>query len=396
VSERRDTDAVFASGLSQHPVASQATGEVAGAALEQLAGARPDLVVCFASSDHVGAVEDVFDALVQILEPEILLGATVGSVIGGDREVEDEPALSVFAAALPSTRLTPLALTARAGTEGTEVHGWPDDDLGTEPHGDRTLLMLADPFSLPVDGFLRSLDERARRLPVIGGLASAARQPGGNRLALGRGTEVRVEDHGAVGVVVEGGVELRALVSQGCRPIGRPYIVTRAEGGLLQELGGEPAVDRLRALVAEVTDADRDLIRRGLHVGVVVDEHLVEFGPGDFLVRNVLGADPDSGAIAVGEHVRVGQTVQFHVRDATAADEDLHAMLAGQQAGAALLFSCNGRGRHLFGTADHDAAALTAHLGPIPLAGAFCAGEIGPVGSRSFLHGFTASLALFG
>jgi small ligand-binding sensory domain FIST len=172
--------------------------------------------------------------------------------------------------------------------------------------------------------------------------------------------------------------------------------VTRAEGGIVHELGGRPAIDRLRELVADLTGADRELIQRGLHVGVVVDEHLADFGPGDFLVRNVLGADPDAGAIVIGEHVRVGQTVQFHVRDAAAADEDLHGMLRGQQAGAALLFSCNGRGRHLFGTADHDAAALTAHLGRIPLAGGFCAGEIGPVGTRSFLHGFTASLALFG
>jgi small ligand-binding sensory domain FIST len=387
---------VFASALSQHPIASHATGEVAGMVLEQLDGARPDLVVCFASPHHVGAVEDVFGALARILEPEVLLGATAGSIIGGEREVEDEPALSLFAAALPSTRLVPLRLAAHSGPEGTEVRGWPEAELRAPADGARTLLLLADPFSLPVDGFLRSLGERAPGLPVIGGLASAARQPGGNRLASGREGRVEVVDHGAVGAVVEGGVELRALVSQGCRPIGRPYIVTRADGGLLLELGGQPAVERLRELVGEVTDSDRELIQRGLHVGLVVDEHLADFGPGDFLVRNVVGADPSSGAIVVGEDVNIGQTVQFHVRDAAAADEDLHAMLAGRRADGALLFSCNGRGRHLFGTADHDAAALVAHLGPIPLAGAFCAGEIGPVGNRSFLHGFTASLALFG
>jgi len=197
-----------------------------------------------------------------------------------------------------------------------------------------------------------------------------------------------------VGVFLEG-VDVETVVSQGCRPIGDAFVVTRAERNFVEELGGKPAMARLQELAANATDDERELLQRGLHMGLVVDEHKAEFVRGDFLVRNVLGADQESGAVAVGDRVSVGQTVQFHVRDAAAADEDLREMLAGVDARAALVFTCNGRGRHLFGVPDHDAGLVDQLLGPIPAAGAFCAGEIGPVGGRNFLHGFTASLALF-
>ncbi len=264
--------------------------------------------------------------------------------------------------------------------------GWPSLDRAPA-----SLLLFADPFTFPVDAFLQRVNRDLPGLQIIGGLASAAGSPGGNRLVL----DDRVVDEGAVGVFIDGGMEVRTLVSQGCRPIGRPYVVTRAEQNLIEELGGKPAIERLQELAGAASEEERELLRRGLHVGLVVDEHKAEFGRGDFLVRNLLGADEGSGALAVGEQVSVGQTVQFHVRDAGAADEDLRELLSGVDADAALLFTCNGRGRHLFTVPDHDAGMVESMLGPIPLAGAFCAGEIGPVGGRNFLHGFTASLALF-
>jgi small ligand-binding sensory domain FIST len=386
----------FAAALSQHPLATQATGEVAGAVLEQLDGRTPDLVVGFASPHHAGAFADITAALRRILEPGTFLGFTAASVIGGGREVEDEPALSVFAAALPATSITPVTLQATQTPEGIEISGGAELD-DREPDDDSVLLLLADPFSFPADVFLRGLAERAPGVSVVGGLASAASRQNGNLLVL----DDAIRTSGAVGALLEGGTDLdggvrvQALVSQGCRPIGQPFIVTRAEGGLVLELGGRPAVSRLQDLADAASEDDRELLRRGLHVGLVLDEHRAEFGPGDFLVRNLLGADPNSGALVIGEQVRVGQTVQFHVRDAAAADEDLHAVLLGETAAAGLVFTCTGRGQHLFGAADHDASAVHAHLGPIPLAGAFCAGEIGPVGGRSFLHTFTASIALF-
>lgn len=375
----------YAAAMSQHPVAAHAVGETAGHILEVLEADDPDLVVCFASPHFVGAVDDMVHALRGILDPAVLIGATVGSVIGGAHEVEDSPAFSVFAACLPGVTVTPAALQAVDTADGTAVVGWPD--LEADPSA---LLLLADPFSFPVDPFLRHLDEDRPGLRVVGGLASAANRPGGNRLVL----DADVTANGAVGAFLHG-IDVRTVVSQGCRPIGKPFVVTKAQRNFVEELGGQPALVRLREIAESADEAERELLQRGLHVGIVVDEHKEGFERGDFLVRNVLGADRDSGAIAVGDQVEIGQTLQFHVRDAAAADEDLRILLDGLHAEAALLFTCNGRGRHLFGTPDHDAGVLASLLGPIPAAGGFCAGEIGPVGGRNFLHGFTASVALF-
>lgn len=378
----------YASALSQHPLPAHATGEVAGHLLDQLGGASPDLLVLFTTSPLVGAIEDVARTLRELLEPRVLVGATAVAVAGVGREVEDGFALSAFAARLGDAMLTPVALETARTADGTAVTGWPEDAAA----GAHTLFLLGDPFSFPAEGFLASVAAALPDLQVIGGMASAAHGPGGNRLVL----DARITDTGAVGVLMARGPRVRAVVSQGCRPVGRPYVVTDAVGSLVRSLAGEPPLARLRDVAATAPDEERELLGRGLHLGVVVDEHRAEFGRGDFLVRNVLGADRETGAIAVGDELSVGQTVQFHVRDAAAADEDLRALLAGTRADAALLFTCNGRGKRLFGTPDHDAATVAEALGPVPLAGAFCAGELGPVGGRSFLHGFTASLALFG
>jgi small ligand-binding sensory domain FIST len=376
----------FASAMSRHPVATQAVGEVAGDLIEQLGGQGCDLAVCFASTHHVGAFEDMAPALRSLVEPRVLAGGTAVAVVGGSHEVEEEPAFAAFAARLDATALTPIMLQVQETPDGAALTGWPALDRAPA-----MLLLFADPFTFPADGFLQRVNQDLPDLRIIGGMASSAGSPGGNRLVL----DDRVTDTGAVGVFLDGGIEVRTLVSQGCRPIGRPYVVTQANQNLIGELGGKPAIERLRELAAAATEEERELLRRGLHVGLVVDEHKAEFTRGDFLVRNLLGADEGTGALAVGERVSVGQTVQFHVRDAAAADEDLRELLTDADADAALLFTCNGRGRHLFSVPDHDAGLVEKMLGPIPLAGAFCAGEIGPVGGRNFLHGFTASLALF-
>ncbi len=375
----------YASSLSCHPVPAHAVGETAGEIMEQLGGEDPHLVVCFASSHFVGALDDATNALRNLLEPTVLIGATAGGIIGGPREVESGPAFSVFAARLPEAVLTPVVLQLEETPDGAAVTGWPHE-LG-EPS---TLLLLADPFTFPSDAFLRRLNAERPGLAVIGGLASAANHPGGNRLALND----TIRRDGAVGVFLDG-VQVETVVSQGCRPIGQPFTVTRADRNLVVELGGQPALRRLEELAAGATEADRELLRRGLQVGLVVDEHKAEFGRGDFLVRSVLGADPDVGSIAVGDQIEVGQTLQFQVRDGAAADEDLRALLGSHAASGALLFTCNGRGQHLFGVPNHDSGVVAELLGSVPAAGAFCAGELGPVGGQNFLHGFTASVALF-
>lgn len=353
--------------------------------LEAFDGEDPDFVVCFASPHFVGAFDDMTNALRELLDPAVMLGMTAVSIVCDAHEIEDGPAFSLLAARLPEARLTPVHLRTEQTPDGEAVVGWPD--LDGDP---RALLLLAEPFSFPIDGFLRRLDHDLPGLAVIGGVASAASHRGGNRLAL----DDLVVDHGAVGAFVDG-IDVRAVVSQGCRPIGRPFTVTAADRNRIVELAGQPALERLREIAEAATDEERALLQQGLHVGIVVDEHKTDFARGDFLVRNVLGADRETGALVVGDLVEVGTTVQLHVRDAAAADEDLRELLSGASAEAALVFTCNGRGRRLFGTPDHDAAVISEMLGQVPAAGAFCAGEIGPVGGKSFLHGFTASVALF-
>ncbi len=381
----------YASSLSRHPIAAHAVGEAAGEVLEAFDGDDPDLLVCFVSPHFVGACDDIAHALGGILDPGLLLGMTAVSVIGDALEVEDAPALSMFAASLPGASLTPVSLRADPLDPGGVTGAVP-------PGAEGTLLLLADPFSVAVDRLLDDLASSHPGLAVIGGAASAARGPGGNRLLFAApeapaGPPVRAD--GAVGVVIDG-VPVRTVVSQGCRPLGQPYVVTRGGGNRVEELGGRPALERLQECAAAASVDDLELLRRGVHVGFVVDEHRAEFGRGDFLVRNVVGADPDSGTLAVGDRVAVGQTVQFHVRDAGAADEDLRELLTGVDAAAGLMFTCNGRGRAFFGMPHHDAATLDRLLGPLPAAGAFCAGELGPVGGENFLHNYTASLVLFG
>ena len=377
--------AMFAAGLSGHPVPTQAVGEVVGQVLDQLVGEPPDLVVLFASQHHTGAMEDVAAAVRALLSPTVLIGASASGVVGGEREMEDAPGLSVLAGRLPHTVLTPGALGLEPTPDGPAVVGWPEEEVVGG-----TLVLLADPFSFPADAFLDRVNEDLPALQVIGGLASAARGPGGNRLVL----DGRIVSTGAVGVIIDGGIEVTTVVSQGCRPVGRPYVVTRSERNVVYELAGRPALERLHEIVTSLPPDERDLLAQGLQIGRVVDEHRTSFGRGDFLVRNVMGVDQSAGAIAIGDFVEVGQTVQFHMRDADTADEDLRALLAGADADAALLFTCNGRGSHFFGEPDHDAGLLERLVGPMPLAGCFCAGELGPVAGRNFVHGYTASVAL--
>jgi len=375
----------FAAALSQHPLATQAVGEIAGDILEQLAGEPADLVAVFVSTHHLGALEDIATALDRLLEPRVMFGGGAVAIAGGEHEVEELPAISVFAASSPGAQLSPARFVAVSTPDGAAVVGWPDDvDLA------HTLLLFADPYSFAADAFAASVSDDEPRVQIIGGMASAAGR-GGNRLLVG--TEV-VND-GAVGVFVGSGLSVTAVVSQGCRPIGQPFTITKAAENVIEELAGAPAMERLAELAVAVDGSDRERIKHGLHVGLVIDEHKADFVRGDFLVRNVLGVYRDSGALAIGDVATVGRTVQFHVRDADAADEDLREMLVGAEAGGILLFTCNGRGRSFFGGPDHDTGTIQEFLGPVPLAGAFCAGELGPVGDRNSVHGFTASLALF-
>jgi small ligand-binding sensory domain FIST len=366
----------FASALSQHPVAAEATGEVVGQVLEQLQhlDTVPDLAVMFCSPDHADAVGDIAETVRGLVSPRVLIGATAGAVIGGEREIEEGPALSLWAAKLPAVP-RPVRVTAARTPSGVAVQGLPVTDL---PEGG-TLILLADPFSLPIDAVLDAVDAAGTGVRVAGGMASAARGPGGNRLVL----DGTVVGEGAVGVVLEAPTATTTVVSQGCRPIGEPMIVTKAERNVIAELAGRPALERVAELASRAGPEDRALLASGLHIGVAIDEHQSTFDRGDFLIR------------VAGAVIPVGTTVQFQVRDAAAADEDLNALLAPVLGDGALLFTCNGRGTNLFDAPDHDARAVSDAIGSDTVAGMSCAGELGPVAGRSFVHSFTASVVLF-
>jgi small ligand-binding sensory domain FIST len=377
--------------LTTNPDARSAAVEATTEAARRLGDREPDLAVVFASAHFGPRADAVLDAVYEAASPRALIGCVAEAVVGTGREVESQPAVSVWLANLDAgVRTFHCGFDKRNG--GGAFSGWPPDEAAA-------YLLIADPFSFPADLLLKQLNERTPGSAlIVGGLASGGTAPGETRLFLDR----NVVESGAVGVALTGNVEVVALVSQGCRPIGHPLTVTRADGNIILELGGQPPTQRIQELYASLPQHDRELMAQGLLVGRVIDEYKTDFERGDFLVRSVIGADPNSGAIAVGETVGVGETIQFHVRDEASADEDLRATLkvaqdrvGDRKIAGGLLFTCNGRGSRMFSTPDHDASLLASELDAAPIAGFFCAGEVGPVGSKTFLHGFTASMALF-
>jgi small ligand-binding sensory domain FIST len=370
-------------------------GEAASRAVVQARAAlgdlAPSLAVLFASAHFLSSAEALVAAIAERAGPLPLIGCVGEAVAGGAREVESEPAVSLWLGA----DLGPVETFAMEFTQtpsGGAYGGYRFDRNAAGAH-----LMICDPYTFPADGLLAHLNEQVPGAVVMGGMASAALRPRQSRLFLGD----RVLSRGAVGVHLPA-AEIHPLVAQGCRPVGHAYIITGAERNVILELGGRPPLTRLQEMAAALPGRDQELLAEGVLLGVVIDEYRTEPGQGDFLVRGVIGADPDSGAIAVGDEIQVGQTVQFHVRDAASADEDLRraleresAALGGRQPAGALLFTCNGRGSRMFTEPDHDAGLIASVLGDIPVAGFFCAGELGPVGGQNFLHTFTASIALF-
>ena len=333
----------------------------------------------------------------EVAGARVAFGCGAGGVIGAPGASRPSRRWPSGRRACPTARLVPFRLDATRTPTGISVGGMPVRERAETP-GERTVaVLLADPYSFPVQGFVEQSREALGGMELVGGLAGSP-GGGGTRLLL----DGRVVERGAVGVVVSGPVELRTLVSQGCRPVGSPMTVTAADGPHLQELAGVPAYRKLEELLRDLPEGERDLVARGLHLGVAMDEYADAHGRGDFLVRGVVGADPGAGTLTVGDVVEVGRTVQFQVRDAASAGEDLDALTARHRAdgptGGALLFSCNGRGSAMFGAdgAAHDARALRRGLDSPSVAGFFAGGEIGRVGGRNHLHGFTASVLTFG
>lgn len=377
-------------GISTHGDARVGAIEAAHAAGVALAGERADLAIVFAAGAHLAAPEATLEGVHEALRPPELIGCGAGGVLGCGTEHEDGTAVAVWAASLGGGEATTFHASAQQTDDTIAVTGM--EDLT----GARGAILLPDPFSFPTDALLHDLATRAPGVPIVGGLASARTAEGATALFHGD----RVCDSGAVGVRLDG-IELLPCVSQGATPVGPEMTVTAAEGNVIAELAGRPALDHIRETIEQLDPRERTLVAGGLLVGVVLGGGRPEYGHGDFLVRGLLGADPVAGTVAIAAPVEPGQVLRLHARDAAEADRDLHDQLrlrvqalGGAPAGA-LAFSCHSRGREMFGVADHDAGLLADELAGAPSAGFFAAGEIGPVGGASFMHSFTATVALF-
>jgi small ligand-binding sensory domain FIST len=383
----------ISSGLSTVPDARTGALEAARAAHAHLRGAPCDLAIVFASGAHLSDPEATLAAVHEALGPEQLAGCGAGGVIAGGREVEDGSAIAVWAASLGEDG---EAETFHASVEEIEEGTGALSGM-VDVAGAAGLLLLADPATFPTDAVLRFIAEAAPLVPVFGGLASGRTLD--DRAVLFIGEDV--VDEGAIGVRLDG-IEVLPCVSQGAAPIGPELTITAGEGHVIGELAGKPALEKLRETIEALPPEDLRLVQGGLLMGIVVDGNKPDYVQGDFLVRGLVGADPDTGQVAVAADVHPGQVVRLHARDAASADRDLReslrasmVALGGRPPAGALLFACNGRGRGMFGCADHDAETVAEALDGAPAAGFFAAGEIGPVGGEAFLHGFTATLAMF-
>lgn len=371
--------------------AGEAGRRAAREALVSLGGLSPSFAVLFASAHFFDSAQVLLAAVAEETGQAPLIGCVAEAVAGGAREVESQPAVSLWLAA----DLGPVETFAMEFVRTASGGAFGGYRFGREPAG--VHLMIGDPFTFPAGDLLAHLNQHVPGAVVMGGMASGGLRRRQSRLFM----DGQVVTDGAVGAHLPR-AEVHPLVAQGCRPVGDPYTITRSDGNLIYEIGGRPPLARLQELAASLPGPQRDLLAQGAYLGIVIDEYQAEARQGDFLVRGIVGADPGSGAIAIGEEMQAGQTVQFHLRDARSADEDLRRILeqeattlGGRSAAGALLFTCTGRGTRLFPEPDHDTALLAKILGPIPVAGFFCDGELGPVGGQNFLHTFTASIALF-
>jgi small ligand-binding sensory domain FIST len=368
----------------------EARVEAASHAAYERLGGTASIAFLFVSADYEPALPDLIE-LVQIhARCPLVVGCSAGGFIGVGHEEEDAHGFSLLVLRLPNAEVSAFDLPPDAGGAA-----W-DRAKRWNREGCTGWIVLGNPVHVGED-WMTVWNEAIGSTPTYGGLASGSFR--GEELFIF--TSEGVSKHASVAIGFRGGVKLHGIVSQGCRPIGEPLTITKADQNLIHQLASRSAYDQLQAAFHSLPDAMRENAQGNILVGLAMSEYVEDFHTGDFLVRSILGGDPGNGILAVGALPRVGQTLQFQLRDREAAHEELRDMLAalaeelGRSPFATLLFSCAGRGKHLFGTPHHDAAQFQEAFGAVPLAGYFCNGEIGSVGARAYLHGFTASGVAF-
>lgn len=383
----------FAASVSAQETAREAVDELLAPIDGIVTPGMADLVFLFITPHFTEDVDEIVGRVGERFPNAALMGCTAEGTIGVDCELERTPSMSMLVASLPQVEIRPFRIKQSQLEAATTPAAW-EHLVGVSPESEPVFIALADPFSVDVNRFIETLNVVYPGAPLVGGVASAAHQPRENRLIVNG----QIHREGLVGVSLTGEFEVVSVVSQGCRPIGRPFVITHGDRNIIHQLGGKPALEQLQKVLTSLPEEDEKLARQSMFVGRVIDEFKGQFGRGDFLIHNIVGADRKSGAIGIAGHAKTGATVQFHVRDANSADEDLRAMLTphvGAEIRGAMLFGCNGRGTHMWPVAGHDIGVMRQILGNVPTAGFFCGGEFGPIGKRNFVHGFTASIALF-
>lgn len=390
----------WSSAVSEGTTLAAAFDECASRLENELGGLKPHMIAAFVSPHYAPNYDALTGLVAERFDDALLVGCSGGGVIGAATEVENRAGLALTAAHMPNVRMTPFHIQYGALPDGDA----PPDEWGTlvgTPVGsDVDFLILADPFSMQGEQLLMGMDYAFPKSAKIGGLASGAHHEGGNALFLGG----EMHSDGVVGVAFEGDVQIDTVVAQGCRPIGDPMHITSSRRNILLEVDGRTPFEVLKEIFMTLDERDRELAQHSLFLGVVMDELNDNPRLGDFLIRNIVGVDAQRGALAVGEMLKEGQTVQFHLRDSETSSQDLNAMLeqyvselpeGGQSEAGAMLFQCLGRGEYLYGSPDHDTGMFTEMVGAVPLTGFFCNGEIGQVGDSTFLHGYTSSFGIF-
>lgn len=369
---------------------------VIGAAEEALAecGGQPTCGFLFVSAHWLPQINEVLDLVRLHGRVPLLVGCVGGGLIGVGREAEGSAGMSLLLVRLAETRMTPVLISNEQIEESTGPAYW-QMESGIRPDEVDAWIVLANPFAPELERWLSEWNIAFPEAPSIGGLSSGLSGNGDHSLLL----DGQLVDAAVVALAVKGG-KVRMIVSQGCKPVGEPFTITQAEENLVYSLGSRPAYQILSETFNSLSDDEKERARGNLFAGLAASEYVADLKRGDFLVRNLLGADPQTGAIAIGARARTGQTLQYQLRDKITAHADLLDLarlngLRGCEPFASLVFSCNGRGQRFFGVPDHDATTLAEIFGPVPSAGFFCNGEIGPIGNASYLHGYTASVALF-
>lgn len=366
-------------------------------------GDKPHLAVLFVTPHHEKSYKKIHQAVSKQFPSAFLIGCSGGGIIGGNKEVESEPAISLMVAHLPNVKIHPFRV---ADEELPDLDGSPKawhKVIGVEPDVDPQFVILSDPFSIQIENFVRGMDYAYPKSVKIGGLASGAMAPGGNALFLNE----QFSSSGLIGLAFSGDIVISPLVAQGCRPIGPLLRVTACDRNILLAVDDQPPLMALQEMYESLTPRDQNLLQSSLFLGIVSDSNNGDPGPGDFLIRNIVNADTQRGYIGIGALLRVGQSVQFHLRDAETSHQDLKHVLERYvarpelynkdlaQSQGVMLFSCAGRGSYLYGEANHDTNLFGRVVGNLPISGFFCNGEIGPVGQSTYVHGYTSCFGVF-